>query len=50
RQISSDSNLLPSSNSFAFDNSLCGSNDDFHSAINTQEPKPPSIPPRAPRT
>jgi len=47
RQPSLDNNTLISSDTFAFDNSLCGSNDDFQPTINTQ---PPPIPPRAPRT
>ncbi len=47
RQTSVDNNLLISNDTFAFDNSLCGSNDDLQPAINTQ---PPPIPPRAPRT
>ncbi|CAF3464629.1 unnamed protein product, partial [Rotaria sp. Silwood2] len=51
RHTSLDSTVLTSSDTFAFDNSLCGTNDDFQPTINTtQESKPPPIPPRAPRT
>ncbi|CAF0926343.1 unnamed protein product [Rotaria sordida] len=50
RHTSLDNNVLKSSDTFAFDNSLCGTNDDFQPIINTQELKPPPIPPRAPRT
>jgi hypothetical protein len=48
RQISFDANLLTTNDTFAFDNSLCGSNDDLQS---TKSPAPPPpIPPRVPRT
>ncbi|CAF4455385.1 unnamed protein product, partial [Adineta steineri] len=50
RQASLDINTLVSNDTFAFDNSLCGSNDDLQPTINAQQPKPPPVPPRAPRT
>jgi len=50
RQITADNNTLISNDTFAFDNSLCESNDD-QPIINTQQKRPPPpIPPRAPRT
>ncbi|CAF5139539.1 unnamed protein product [Rotaria sp. Silwood1] len=49
RHLSLDNNVLTSSDSFAFDNTLCGTNDDIQPTINIQESKPPPIPPRAPR-
>jgi hypothetical protein len=49
-QISLNDNLSLSNDTFAFDNSLCGSNDDLQPTISTQHIKPLSIPPRALRT
>ncbi len=50
RQASLDVNTLLSNDTFAFDNSLCGSNDEFQPIVNTEQSKPPPVPPRVPRT
>ncbi len=49
RQISLDNNISTTNDTFAFDNSLCKSNDELQPTINT-EPIVPPIPPRVPRT
>jgi hypothetical protein len=51
RQISLDVNMLTTNDTFAFDNSLCGSNDDLQpTKPAAAPPPPPPIPPRLPRT
>lgn len=46
RQVSLDSNILTTDDTFAFDNSLCEPNDDPQ----PRTKPPPPIPPRLPRT
>lgn len=47
RQISLDNNILTTSDTFAFDNSVCEPNDDLQPRT---KPSAPPIPPRVPRT
>ena len=48
RQASLDINTLTSTDTFAFDNSLCESTDELQSTMN-KVPQPPPVPPRLPR-
>lgn len=48
RQASLDINTLTSTDTFAFDNSLCESTDELQSTTN-KVPQPPPVPPRLPR-